>query len=173
MSSPAKSNPDAEDAVFDEQQEDLDDQDVLEEEFEEELEEDQDEDTARLEFNLDMARTPDLSHVDQNGDTSISPGTPGVLGPFDWDDFEHRYERALEEADEHEKEILKEAEDLSRYFAAWSSAASAHDNERAVKRLQTRQRYVNISEEKLAQKQQHYEEVVRAFESALALLRST
>lgn len=42
-----------------------------------------------------------------------------------------------------------------QYFQVWSSAASAHDDERAVKRLQTRQRFVNISEEKMAQKQQH------------------
>lgn len=77
-----------------------------------------------------------------------------------------------------------------QYFRAWASAASVHDNERAVKRLQTRQRFVNLSEEKMAQKQQHCkflpslasfcfswltipdEEVVKAFESALALLRS-
>ncbi|UKZ65376.1 uncharacterized protein TrAtP1_006570 [Trichoderma atroviride] len=98
---------------------------------------------------------------------------PAVLGPFDWDDFEARYEKALMDADEQEREILKEAESLAKYFQVWSSAASAHDDERAVKRLQTRQRFVNISEEKMAQKQQHYEEVVRAFESALALLRST
>ncbi len=62
-----------------------------------------------------------------------------------------------------------------------------------MKRLRTRQRFVNLSEEKAAQKQQHCkssiknvngmkevtdslgpldEEVVRAFESALALLQA-
>lgn len=44
-----------------------------------------------------------------------------------------------------------------QYFQAWASAASAHDDERAVKRLKTRQRFVNLSEEKLSQKQQHCE----------------
>ncbi|KAL6904735.1 hypothetical protein GGI43DRAFT_288700 [Trichoderma evansii] len=116
-------------------------------------------------------KTPDLSAGQQNG--NLTPNPPAVLGPFDWDDFEARYEKALMDADEQEREILKEAGDLAKYFQVWSSAASAHDDERAVKRLQTRQRFVNISEEKMAQKQQHYEEVVRAFESALALLRST
>ncbi|KFH43839.1 hypothetical protein ACRE_053870 [Hapsidospora chrysogenum ATCC 11550] len=99
--------------------------------------------------------------------------SPSVPPPYDWDDFERRYEEALREADAHEREVLKEADNLSRYFRAWASAASAHDDERAVKRLQTRKRFVNLAEERMEQKQQHYEEVVKAFESALALLRST
>ncbi|KAL3958747.1 hypothetical protein ACCO45_006909 [Purpureocillium lilacinum] len=78
---------------------------------------------------------------------SDTPSTPGHLLPFDWDDFE------------------------GEYFRAWAAAASVHDDERAIKRLRTRQRFVNLSEEKAAQKQQHYEEVVKAFESALALLQ--
>ncbi|GJN70367.1 hypothetical protein PLICBS_004422 [Purpureocillium lilacinum] len=102
---------------------------------------------------------------------SDTPSTPGHLLPFDWDDFEARYEAALREADENEREILKEADSLSKYFRAWAAAASVHDDERAIKRLRTRQRFVNLSEEKAAQKQQHYEEVVKAFESALALLQ--
>ncbi|KND91233.1 hypothetical protein TOPH_03981 [Tolypocladium ophioglossoides CBS 100239] len=117
-------------------------------------------------------RTPE-PQVDQQSADSDTPSTPGHLAPFDWDDFEARYEKALHETDEHEREILKEAESLSKvYFQTWASAASAHDDERAVKRLRTRQRFVNLSEEKAAQKQQHYEEVVRAFESALALLQA-
>nr|WOD46670.1 hypothetical protein [Trichoderma atroviride] len=122
--------------------------------------------TAVLDFERPRfahAKTPDLSAGSQNG--RLTPNPPAVLGPFDWDDFEARYEKALMDADEQEREILKEAESLAKYFQVWSSAASAHDDERAVKRLQTRQRFVNISEEKMAQKQQHYEEVVRAFET--------
>ncbi|PHH85195.1 hypothetical protein CDD83_768 [Cordyceps sp. RAO-2017] len=116
-------------------------------------------------------KTPE-PQVDRHGRNSDTPSTPGHLAPFDWDDFEARYEKALREADADEREVLKEAERLSKYFHSWASAASAHDDERAVKRLRTRQRYVNLSEEKAAQKQQHYEEVVRAFESALALLQA-
>ena len=44
-----------------------------------------------------------------------------------------------------------------KYFRAWAAAASVHDDERAIKRLRTRQRFVNLSEEKAAQKQQHCE----------------
>ena len=45
----------------------------------------------------------------------------------------------------------------SQYFKTWASAASSHDDERATKRLQTRQRYVNLAEERMDQKQQHCE----------------
>ena len=45
---------------------------------------------------------------------SDTPSTPGHLLPFDWDDFEARYEAALREADENEREILKEADSLSK-----------------------------------------------------------
>ncbi|KAJ4165024.1 hypothetical protein LMH87_006673 [Akanthomyces muscarius] len=128
-------------------------------------------------------------HLDVNGDPSSGSQTPETpqhqlpdppspealeeLQAFDWEDFEARYEAALLRASEEEKAILKEAESLSKYFQAWAAAASSHDDARAVKRLQTRQRFVNLSEEKLSQKQQHYVEVVRAFESALALLKSS
>lgn len=101
-----------------------------------------------------------------------SPEALEELQAFDWEDFESRYEAALLRASEEEKVILKEAESLSKvhiqrvldgalkltkyqYFQAWAAAASSHDDARAVKRLQTRQRFVNLSEEKLSQKQQH------------------
>ncbi|RCI12161.1 hypothetical protein L249_0245 [Ophiocordyceps polyrhachis-furcata BCC 54312] len=95
------------------------------------------------------SRTPEKQVDRGDGPESDSPGQ---LAPFDWADFEARYEKALREADAHEREILKEAQHLS---TTWASAAAAHDDERAVKRLRTRQRFVNLSEEKVAQKQQH------------------
>lgn len=58
-------------------------------------------------------RTPE-PQADQQSAESDTPSTPGHLAPFDWDDFEARYEKALREADEHEREILKEAEGLSK-----------------------------------------------------------
>ncbi|KAI1132674.1 hypothetical protein F5Y10DRAFT_230511 [Nemania abortiva] len=99
--------------------------------------------------------------------------SPGHLAPFDWEDFEDRYEKALQEADEKEKQMLEEFAQLVKYFNVWASASSAHDNERAAKRLQTRERYVNLSEQSLSQKKQHLAEVVKAFQSALALLSAT
>ncbi|KAI1413982.1 hypothetical protein F5Y13DRAFT_159492 [Hypoxylon sp. FL1857] len=99
--------------------------------------------------------------------------SPGHLAAFDWDDFGDRYEKALQEADEHEKQLLEEFDNLVKYFNVWASASSAHDNERAVKRLQTRERHVRLSEQALAQKKKHLSEVVKAFQSALALLSTT
>ncbi|KAJ8127156.1 hypothetical protein O1611_g6479 [Lasiodiplodia mahajangana] len=99
--------------------------------------------------------------------------SPGHLAPFDWEDFEDRYQKALQEADEKEKQMLEEFAQLVKYFNVWASASSAHDNERAAKRLQTRERYVNLSEQSLSQKKQHLAEVVKAFQSALALLSAT
>ncbi|KAI0405908.1 hypothetical protein F4802DRAFT_596872 [Xylaria palmicola] len=60
--------------------------------------------------------------------------SPGHLAPFDWEDFEDRYEKALQEADEKEKQMLEEFAQLVKYFNVWASASSTHDNERAVKR---------------------------------------
>lgn len=57
-------------------------------------------------------KTPDLSAGQQNG--RVTPNPPAVLGPFDWDDFEARYEKALMDADEQEREILKEAGDIAK-----------------------------------------------------------
>ncbi|KAI1314290.1 hypothetical protein F5Y03DRAFT_336664 [Xylaria venustula] len=99
--------------------------------------------------------------------------SPGHLAPFDWEDFRDRYEKALQEADDKEKEMLDEFGQLAKYFNVWATASTTHDNERAVKRLQTRERYVSLSEQSLSQKKQHLAEVVKAFQSALALLSAT
>jgi len=64
-----------------------------------------------------------------------SPSTPGHLAPFDWDEFEARFEEALAKANDDEQELLDEFENLIKYFNVWASAASVHDTERGVKRL--------------------------------------
>ncbi|KAK4229509.1 hypothetical protein QBC38DRAFT_359261 [Podospora fimiseda] len=126
--------------------------------------------------NRALVRTPEPRnfHPRLNGQTNNpperSPSTPGYLAPFDWEDFEARYEEALANADEEEKKLLAEFEDLIKFFNVWATSASAHDAERGVKRLQTRERYVKIAEQSLSQKKKHLTEVVRAFQSALALL---
>lgn len=105
-----------------------------------------------------------------------SPSTPGHLAPFDWDEFEARFEEALQKANQDEQELSKEFEELIKYFNVWASAASAHDTERGIKRfvlllssslawmmanqtcsLQTRERYVKIAEQSLSQKKKHRE----------------
>ncbi|KAI1378748.1 hypothetical protein F4677DRAFT_411904 [Hypoxylon crocopeplum] len=123
-----------------------------------------------LERQRQQARTPEAQKRRSNRSEMQSPGH---LAAFDWEDFAYRYEKALQEADEHEKQLLQEFDNLVKYFNVWASASSTHDNERAIKRLQTRERHVQLSEQALQQKKQHLSEVVKAFQSALALLSTT
>lgn len=56
--------------------------------------------------------SPDLP-AGKPEEVSTPPSSPSIPSPYDWDDFERRYEEALREADVHERDVLKEAEDLS------------------------------------------------------------
>lgn len=49
--------------------------------------------------------------------------SPGHLVPFDWEDFEDRYEKALQEADEKEKQMLEEFAQLVKVCVAASVIA--------------------------------------------------
>ncbi len=53
---------------------------------------------------------------EQQSPRSTSPDTPDELEPFDWKDFEARYQAALSAANEEEKAVLKEAESLSKVW---------------------------------------------------------
>lgn len=58
-------------------------------------------------------RTPEpIKGRSQRASVQPSPSTPGRLEPFDWDEFESRYQRALAEADQKESELLEEFEHL-------------------------------------------------------------
>lgn len=70
-------------------------------------------------------RTPEPQSKQQTHRAS-TPSTPGTLAPFEWADFEARYESALRDADEQEKEILKEAEGLSKVGIHGYWCSSAH-----------------------------------------------
>ncbi|KAJ2903433.1 hypothetical protein MKZ38_009918 [Zalerion maritima] len=113
-----------------------------------------------------QAKTPDPPADKQRLNGNLldgSPGTPGTIAPFDWDEFEQRYQGALDDANKTEEQILEEFERLIQYFNVWASAARDHDAQRAVKRLHTREMHVRNSEMTLAQKKEHYTEVVKAF----------
>lgn len=127
---------------------------------------------------------PRIDRQTAKGRGSDTPDTPGDFPSFDWEDFEARYEKALADADEKERELLREFDglvkvrDLShlddsgltmtpQYFNVWASTSSSKDNERAVKRLRTRQRYVVMAEQNMAQKEEHSESsLVRAATNA-------
>lgn len=70
-----------------------------------------------LEKQAEGQETPSDAVENHHANVSSSPSPlPADVPPFDWDDFETRYERALREADEAEREILKEAESLSKVY---------------------------------------------------------
>lgn len=107
-----------------------------------------------------LVKTPEPSKdriIHGQKDMERSPSTPGHLAPFDWDEFEARYEEALTKANGDEQKLLDEFEELIKYFNVWAAAASVHDTERGIKRLQTRERYVKIAEQSLSQKKKHRE----------------
>ncbi|KAA6415890.1 MAG: hypothetical protein FRX48_00609 [Lasallia pustulata] len=92
------------------------------------------------------------------------------IDDFDWDELEMRFQGKMAECKHVEEEIYKEFNNLLEVFNAWASAVSIHENDRASKRLKTRMSYVQGAESGLEDKRQHYVKVVKAFESALALL---
>ncbi|KFY36090.1 hypothetical protein V494_05324 [Pseudogymnoascus sp. VKM F-4513 (FW-928)] len=97
---------------------------------------------------------------------------PHTLPAFDWEGLEKEYFSAMERANEVEADLSEEFKTLANYFAQWSDVSLARDEERAVKRFRTRQMHVYHSEDGFATKKQHYETVVTAFKSAMALLQS-
>jgi hypothetical protein len=70
------------------------------------------------------ACTPEPKHRrSQKVEVQPSPSTPGRLAPFDWEDFEGRYQRALADADQNENELLDEFEQLVKVRLRGSSDA--------------------------------------------------
>lgn len=58
---------------------------------------------------------PRPEHLAMNSHAAqATPSTPGILSPFDWEDFQSRYEKALADADEEELAVLKDFERLSK-----------------------------------------------------------
>lgn len=68
--------------------------------------------SRRAELHTPEPRTSNDRLNGHRDHTDRSPSTPGHLAPFDWDDFESRYEQALAEANNEEKELLEEFERL-------------------------------------------------------------
>ncbi|KAK5631657.1 hypothetical protein RRF57_007371 [Xylaria bambusicola] len=66
------------------------------------------------------ARTPETQKRRSDRSEMTSPGH---LAPFDWDDFNDRYEKALQEADDKEKQMLEEFGQLVKARTPTSAAA--------------------------------------------------
>ncbi|KAE8451067.1 hypothetical protein EG329_004739 [Mollisiaceae sp. DMI_Dod_QoI] len=95
------------------------------------------------------------------------------LRPFDWDDFRRRYKADINKINEDEESLYDDFDKLAQAFGFWGENAANRDNERACKRLCTRERYVLLAEEALEEKKRRYHQVVEAFKQALEMLRSS
>lgn len=111
------------------------------------------------------AQTPEPMPEDDTLGSSKDP-----LEEYSWAELEERFAARMEECRLKEEEIGKEFQEWLEVFKAWTSVTSIHEEERASKRLRTRITYVQDKETALDEKRQHYVKVVRAFESALALM---
>ncbi|KAL6239418.1 hypothetical protein BDW75DRAFT_236604 [Aspergillus navahoensis] len=89
---------------------------------------------------------------------------------FDWSQLESSYMQMMEQHEKSEEELRGHITKLLQVFTAWSQTTVVHDESRALKRFRTQMHHVQNSEESLEKKRRHYTDVVKAFESALALL---
>ncbi|KAJ5677431.1 uncharacterized protein N7477_003064 [Penicillium maclennaniae] len=92
------------------------------------------------------------------------------LQECDWKQLEEKYQDAMNEHSRVEEDIRVETAKLLEVFTAWSQTTVLQDEQRALKRFKTQMQHVQNSEIIVESKKTHYMEVVKAFQSALALL---
>ncbi|KAF1969030.1 hypothetical protein BU23DRAFT_478396 [Bimuria novae-zelandiae CBS 107.79] len=108
------------------------------------------------------------------GETSEDDIDPAEqIEDFDWNKLHEKYHEAMNDASAQENALMVEFAQLMDYFKIWADAGANQESDRTFHRLHTRMTYVKNSEDKLEKTRQHYMEVVRAFENALALLRNS
>ncbi|KAJ5806161.1 uncharacterized protein N7503_003763 [Penicillium pulvis] len=88
----------------------------------------------------------------------------------DWDQLQEKYTDAMDEHSRVEEDLRAQTTKLLDIFTAWSQTAMLQDEQRALKRFKTQMQHVQHSEISVDNKKKHYTEVVKAFQSALALL---
>ncbi|KAJ5577797.1 uncharacterized protein N7459_006761 [Penicillium hispanicum] len=113
-----------------------------------------------------------------------------ALEDCDWNELQEKYASAMDEHSRVEDELRKETTKLLEIFTSWSQTTVLQDEKRALKRFKTQMQHVQNSEANMENKKKHCEalettichdvgtdhlhgkdmEVVKAFQSALALL---
>ncbi|KAJ5986845.1 hypothetical protein N7451_011210 [Penicillium sp. IBT 35674x] len=88
----------------------------------------------------------------------------------DWDQLQEKYTDAMDEHSRVEEDLRAQTTKLLDIFTAWSQTAMLQDEQRALKRFKTQMQHVQHSEVSVENKKKHFTEVVKAFQSALALL---
>ncbi|KAF9894193.1 hypothetical protein FE257_007695 [Aspergillus nanangensis] len=114
-----------------------------------------------------------LQMIDMNGQFPEVFPTAGNIKSLGWEELQEKYIIAMERHCKDEEQVKIQTSDLLEVFVAWSHTSVARDETRALKRFKTQMQHVQISEESLEKKRKHYADVVKAFESALALLNNS
>ncbi|APA09455.1 predicted protein [Sclerotinia sclerotiorum 1980 UF-70] len=118
---------------------------------------------------IDMALQAEQGPGDETAISLDKSDPKRDLAPMNWSGFEQRYAEAIKELNDNEDELIDHFNHLSEAFTIWADSSAERDNGRALKRLKTRERYVQIQEKSLEDKKLHYTKVVEAFKQALQL----
>ncbi|KAH7076808.1 hypothetical protein BKA63DRAFT_290654 [Paraphoma chrysanthemicola] len=110
-------------------------------------------------------------HIEEDSEEELDADPADKIVDFDWNALHERYHQAMAGCHDEEGELAKEWESLMNFFRIWAESGHDQETDRTFQRLRTRTAYVQHSEEKLESTRKHYVEVVKAFESALNLLR--
>ncbi|KAE8147561.1 hypothetical protein BDV25DRAFT_30525 [Aspergillus avenaceus] len=120
-------------------------------------------------------KSPSILPLDQ-GSTRLgdAPGgwsvSPNELKSCSWELLQEQFACAMEKHGNAEEDLRGQISKLLEVFMGWSQTTVVRDEMRASKRFKTQIQHVQNSEENLEKKRRHYVDVVKAFESALALL---
>ncbi|KAJ5246969.1 hypothetical protein N7468_001952 [Penicillium chermesinum] len=90
----------------------------------------------------------------------------------DWEKLQDKYSDAMDEHTRVEEDLRSQTAKLLEAFTAWSQITVLQDENRALKRFKTQMQHVQNSEMSVESKKKHYEDVVKAFQNALALLNA-
>ncbi|KAF2035933.1 hypothetical protein EK21DRAFT_53574 [Setomelanomma holmii] len=108
---------------------------------------------------------------DQDDEEELDSDPAEKIVEFDWDELHERYHEAMKGCHDAEGELAQEWESLMSYFRIWAESGHEHETDRTFQRLRTRTTHVQNSEDRLERTRNHYIDVVKAFESALHLLK--
>ncbi|KAH3905740.1 hypothetical protein HBI56_211440 [Parastagonospora nodorum] len=108
---------------------------------------------------------------DEMEEDDVDSNPAQKIEDFDWNELHGRYHEAMNKCRTQEGELAEEWESLMNYFRIWAESGHEHETDRTFQRLQTRTKFVQNSEAELESKRNHYIDVVKAFESALHLLK--
>ncbi|KAL2004364.1 hypothetical protein VTN02DRAFT_2010 [Thermoascus thermophilus] len=120
----------------------------------------------------DQETVPEIVHriSPTADDISQCPNAVQNLESCNWEQLQEKFVEAMEAHARTEEGLQEQTAQLLGVFMAWSQVTVARDEDRAFKRFKTRMQHVQNSEKKLEDKRKHYANVVKAFESALAML---